>query len=58
MSTAMQRIAAFVLEHPQRVIYLSISDMASECRVGEATIIRFCQQLNLSGYQDFKMRLA
>lgn len=58
MSSAMQRIAAFVLEHPERVIYLSIGDMASECRVGEATIIRFCQHLNLSGYQDFKIHLS
>lgn len=58
LSAAMQRVAAYVLEHPQRVIYLSVTEMAAECSVGEATVIRFCQQLNLSGYQDFKIQLS
>lgn len=58
LSSAMQRVAAYVLEHPQRVIYLSVTEMAAECNVGEATVIRFCQQLNLSGYQDFKIKLS
>lgn len=58
LSSAMRRIADFVLSQPERVIYLSVTEMAAECNVGEATVIRFCQQLNLTGYQDFKIRLS
>ena len=58
LSSAMQRVADYVLQHPEGVIYLSVTEMAAECNVGEATVIRFCQQLNLSGYQDFKIKLS
>lgn len=58
LGSAMQRVAEYVLRHPERVIYLSVTEMAAECNVGEATVIRFCQQLNLSGYQDFKIKLS
>lgn len=58
LSSAMQRVADYVLHHPERVIYLSVTEMAAECGVGEATVIRFCQQLSLTGYQDFKIKLS
>ncbi|MDO5039540.1 MurR/RpiR family transcriptional regulator [Clostridium sp.] len=39
-------------------IYKSISVIASESNVGEATITRFTKKMGFSGFQDFKVTLA
>ncbi|WP_368207133.1 MurR/RpiR family transcriptional regulator, partial [Blautia wexlerae] len=38
--------------------YLSITSLAENCKVSEATITRFCRGLGLSGYNAFKLALA
>ncbi len=40
------------------VIYMSITDLADACNVGEASVFRFCKTMNLKGYQEFKIALA
>lgn len=51
-------VADFVLQHPRDIMYMSITDLADHCGVGDTTVFRFCKTLKLSGYQDFKMMLA
>ncbi|HEY7210676.1 MAG TPA: MurR/RpiR family transcriptional regulator [Bryobacteraceae bacterium] len=51
-------IADFVLAGPDRVIQMSISELAQQAAVGESTVIRFCRALGYEGYQEFKLRLA
>lgn len=53
-----KKVADFVLENPQKVLYTSITDLAEMCGVGDTTVFRFCKALKLNGYQDFKMLLA
>lgn len=53
-----KRVADFVFDNPQKVLYTSITDLADMCGVGDTTVFRFCKALNLNGYQDFKMLLA
>jgi DNA-binding MurR/RpiR family transcriptional regulator len=55
---AEKAIAEFVLGNPERVIRMSISELARDADVGESTVIRFCRVLNYGGYQEFKLRLA
>ena len=43
---------------PQRVIYMSITDLAEETGVAEATLLRFCRALGFNGYQEFRLNLA
>ncbi|MGL4570642.1 MAG: MurR/RpiR family transcriptional regulator [Clostridium sp.] len=40
------------------VIYKSISEIARESELGEATITRFSKKAGFSGFQDFKVTLA
>lgn len=40
------------------VIYKSISEIAKESELGEATITRFTKKLGYSGFQEFKITLA
>lgn len=53
-----QRIADYVLENPQKVLYMSITDLAAACNVGDTSVFRFCKTLKFQGYQEFKMNLA
>lgn len=55
---AEKRVADFVFQNPQDVLYTSITDLAEMCGVGDTTVFRFCKALKLNGYQDFKMFLA
>lgn len=53
-----RKVADFILSNPKEVLYLSISELAEKCGVGDTTVFRFCRTLDLGGYQDFKMSLA
>lgn len=53
-----KRVADFVLEKPEQVLYMSITDLADACGVGDTSVFRFCRDLDKKGYQDFKMALA
>ncbi|HHV53978.1 MAG TPA: MurR/RpiR family transcriptional regulator [Firmicutes bacterium] len=58
LAPAEQKVAYYVLEHPEEVIYASVTQLAEACGVGESTIIRFCQSVGFRGYQDLKLALA
>lgn len=51
-------VAEFVLARPERVLQMSVSEVARDSGVGEATVIRFCRAVGYKGYQEFKLRLA
>lgn len=53
-----KKIADQILENPQEVLNLSITDLADACSVSVATVFRFCKDLKLKGYQDFKLALV
>lgn len=53
-----QKVADFVLAHPNDVIHMRIVDLAAEADVSEPTVVRFCRALNYDGFQDFKLMLA
>lgn len=53
-----KKVADYVLAHKTAVQYMSISELAEECGVADATISRFCRRLKLSGYNAFKLAIA
>ncbi|NCB00360.1 MAG: MurR/RpiR family transcriptional regulator [Clostridia bacterium] len=55
---AEKKVADFVLLSPSDVLYMSITDLADACAVGDTSVFRFCRTLRLQGYQEFKMNLA
>lgn len=55
---AEKKVADYVLEHPKEVLYMSITDLADACKVGETSVYRFCRTMDLQGYQEFKMKLS
>lgn len=58
LTKAEKKVADFVLNHPRQVLFLSITDLADACQVGETSVYRFCRSMDLQGYQEFKMQLS
>ncbi|PTQ57376.1 MAG: Sialic acid utilization regulator, RpiR family [Candidatus Carbobacillus altaicus] len=53
-----RKVADVILDNPNEIIYLSISDLAMKSGVAETTVVRFCRRIGYSGFQDFKLNLA
>ena len=58
MSPAEQKVIAYVIENPDMVIHLSVAGLAENCGSSEATVIRACRSIGMSGYQNLKVTLA
>ncbi len=53
-----QKVGQYVLDNPEDVLYLAISELAQRCAVSDATVFRFCKRVGTDGYGDLKIRLA
>lgn len=53
-----KKIANGILSQPDLLSQCSLSEVAQQLDVGEATFIRFCRTLGFKGYTDFKLDLA
>ncbi len=51
---AQRAVAQYVMEHYQNIPFLSVTAMAKEIGVSDTTIIKYCMQLGLSGFSEFK----
>jgi len=58
MGRSEKKIADWILEHPENIVQLSISELAVKCGCGEATIVRFSKRLGLTGFQALKISIA
>lgn len=55
---AEKKVADFILQNPREVLFMSITDLAEACDVGDTSVFRFCKTMELKGYQEFKMMLS
>lgn len=56
---AEKKVANFILEDKDNAfVYMTLADIATQLEVGQATIVRFCHKLKLSGFQDLKVAIA
>ncbi|MCI8530014.1 MAG: MurR/RpiR family transcriptional regulator [Lachnospiraceae bacterium] len=53
-----KKLADYIFANTHDAQYLSISSLAENSGVSEASITRFCRSLGLSGYNDLKLELA
>ncbi|MFP5071578.1 MurR/RpiR family transcriptional regulator [Pseudonocardia nantongensis] len=58
LSPTGRRIAEVVMRDPGRVVELTVTDLAVESGTSLASVVRFCQDLDLRGFGDLKLRLA
>lgn len=53
-----RRIADYVLEQPERIVRMSVTELSEATGASEGSVINFCQRLGLSGFQQLKLSLA
>jgi len=58
MSVTDKKIAEVIIDRPQAVIDYTISQLAKESDVSDASVSRFCRNLDISGFHQLKTRLA
>lgn len=51
-------VAQYLTENADKAQYISISTLARECGVAEATVFRFCRTLGFDGYHEMRIALA
>lgn len=58
MAKGAKRIADFILERPEDVVGMSVTELSDAAEVSEGSIINFCRSIGLSGFQQLKLSLA
>ena len=58
LTKADKKAADFMINNLEKVIYLSISELADLASISEASIVRLCRKLGYTGFQDLKIGVA
>ena len=53
-----KRVADFIMKEPEKVLYMTVSELASASKVSDASIIRFARDLGFDSFQQLKIALA
>jgi Transcriptional regulators len=51
------KIYKFIVDNGDKIPYMTIRELADKVHMSTSTILRFCNKMNYSGYNDFKMGL-
>lgn len=58
LSPAEQRLASYILGHPDEILYMSVHQLSEASGVSAGTVVRFCQSFGYAGFAQFKLMLA
>lgn len=58
LTAAERKVSHYILSNPDAIQYMSISQVAEESGVADATVSRFCRRLELKGFYDLKLEIA
>ena len=53
-----KKIADFLMQNPDGILPLYITELSERCGTSEATIVRFAKRLGFEGYQQLKIAIA
>ncbi|WP_236627639.1 MurR/RpiR family transcriptional regulator [Caulobacter sp. B11] len=51
-------IADFILSQPDAVMRMSVTELSEQTGSSQGSVVNFCQNLGLSGFQQLKLSLA
>ena len=58
LSKALKKAADYIIEHPQEVASMSISQLAEKSGVSEFSIVKLCHRLSYKGYTELRLKLV
>jgi DNA-binding MurR/RpiR family transcriptional regulator len=53
-----KRIANFIMEEPEKALYMTVNELANASKVSDASVIRFARELGFDSFQQLKIALA
>lgn len=53
-----KQVSYYVSAHPDKVIHMSLAELAKEAGVSDATALRFARSIGFSGFNDMKLALV
>lgn len=58
LTVSEKRIADYLREEPERILSLTMMQLARNAKSSEPTVMRVCRQLGYSGYSEMKLSVA
>ncbi|HMQ54724.1 MAG TPA: MurR/RpiR family transcriptional regulator [Anaerolineae bacterium] len=58
LATSEARVANWVIQQPEKIMALSMAQVAHACGVSDTTVLRFCRNTGFQGYTDLKLSIA
>ena len=58
LSPSGKRVASFILEHPEKVLKMSLGDIAKSCNTSISSVVRLCKTLGYYGFKELCRILA
>lgn len=52
-----EKIADYIIEHPEAALSSSVEDLAQATKTSGATVVRFCRTIGFRGFMDFKYQM-
>lgn len=53
-----KKIGDYIVRNPNKVVDMTVGELAKECCVSEASVSRFCKRIELKGFHHLKISLA
>lgn len=53
-----KKIAGYIINHYDKVVEMTVSDLARESGASEASVSRFCRRIGMKGFHQLKISLA
>lgn len=53
-----RKLASYIINNPNQIISMSITELAQEAETSAAAIIRLCKKLNLKGFPELRIEIA
>lgn len=53
-----KKIDDYIVRNPKKGVDMTVGELAKECGVSEASVSRFCKQIELKGFHHLKISLA
>lgn len=58
LSKSEKKVADYIKNNGEKVVFMSIRDISNEIDVGDATVVRFYKKIGYNGFQDLKLDLV
>lgn len=53
-----KRIANFIMDEPEKVLYMTVNELAGASKVSDASVVRFARELGFDSFQQLKIALV